>query len=156
MSISELISLIQAVTAVLFIVAFVWIVIILRKHPGSELEFDAKNLKGKVSIEDAKWMIVERLVSVSNEERKALADFNNERRTPNTEQLGALSSDVLKALLAHGLVKPDLDPTTGKESYRLALWGYRLLKNFLGESSVHQPWEWLSDEDKARIRPIRA
>lgn len=156
MSISEVISLIQAVTAVLFIVAVVWIVMVLRKHPGSEVDIDVKNLKGRISIEDAKWMIRERLENVSDEEQKALSAFNNERRTPNPERFSSLSPNVLNALLAHGLVKLDRDPTTGKEAYRLALWGYRLLKNFLGESAVPQPWEWLSDEQKVRLRSTKA
>ena len=152
MNILDYIALLQALISLAFILGFVLIFTALRRYPRTVMEIDLEGMKGRVSIEDARVMIRERIGELSDEELRALRTFNNVRRAPAPWSAHDISPYVLDALLAHGLVKEDMDPETGRVTPRLALWGYRVLKNFLGEKSVHQPWEWLRPRVQERLR----
>ena len=130
----DIASILESIASVLMIVGLVWIVKVLSKLPGSEVSFKLPIGEGRVSIEDAGWMIKERLNDVTEEQAKALEIFAS--NDPSVDELSQFSQDILEALIRHELVEGD----AAKKDLRLKTWGYRVLKNVRGIPAV-PPWK---------------
>jgi len=150
-NLSGIVSLINALGSIALPVVIVWVVVVLRKHPNSVVSLDVPGIgKGTVSIEDAAWMIQDRLGEISEKELSAIRKFNNEQRSAEDPLDKALTPELLLALKNHGLIKTDADAAEpGK--LRLALWGYRLLKDVMKVGCVHKPWEWVCPDEKKKL-----
>jgi len=130
----DIASILESFASVLIIAGIVWIVKVLSKLPGSEVSFKLPIGEGRVSIEDAGWMIKEHLKDVTEEEAEALETFAE--KNPSADELKKISQDVLGSLVRHGLLEIDV----AKKDLRLKNWGYRVLKNVKGIPAV-PPWK---------------